>query len=506
MLCARNGGRALTDRTCFRDILIIAAMVCVALLIHGYHVGIEDEAIYLPAIKKQLNPGLYPHDSVFFFAQTRYTLFPEIVAFQVRVTEIPLRIVLLADHLLIMFLVLLGCLRLSRECFERRCAHWCSVAMIAALLTIPVTGTALYIMDQHLHPRSLSTAAILFSITFVIKKRYAAAGLCMAASSLIHAQMTFYGLIFLSFLAAALHLPGGAAALFAAPGPEPEWTSQVWTQIIPTRTHHYPLKWPWYEWLGIVAPLVLLLCFSKLRPKKDSRVFSHLCRSLALFGALSTIAAVVLTSAPQLRGLANLQPMRSFQLVYLLFFLLLGGVIGNWILKNKPLRWAILFIPLCTGMFWAQCAEFPASPHIELPGPTSNQWLQAFDWVRLNTPKDAFFALDPNYMKRPGADYHGFRALAERSMMADYVKDVAVVALALTARKIGADNSQGPSGAPRIWFEHMKALHGWKDFTVADFVRLKEQFGVSWVVLEQPGVEGLECPYQNNLVKVCRIP
>lgn len=499
------------NRVFLREISLVAALAILAVLVHGFHVGIEDEAIYLPAIKKQLTPGLYPYDSVFFFAQTRYTLFPELVAFMVRVTEIPLRVVLFANHVLSIFLVLLGCLHLSRECFENRSAHWGSVAMIAALLTIPVTGTALYIMDQHLHPRSLATAAILFSITFVLKKRLASAVLCMAAAGLIHAQMTFYGLIFLilfSLMRLAVTGSAGAAAIFAIadPGAEPEWTSEIWTRIIPTRTHHYPLKWPWHEWLGIVAPIVLLVWFSKLRPKKDSLVFSRLCLSLALFGALNTIAAIVLTSAPQFRGLANLQPMRSFQLVYLIFFLLLGGILGNWILKNKPLRWAVLFIPLCTGMFVAQRAEFPASPHIELAGRTSNDWLQAFDWIRLNTPRDAFFALDPNYMRRPGEDFHGFRALAERSIMADYVKDVAVVALALTARKIGADNTSGPSGVPHIWFEHMKALHGWKDFTVTDFQNLRKKFGVGWVVLEQPGIKGLECPYENGSVKVCRIP
>jgi hypothetical protein len=28
---------------------------------------------------------------------------------------------------------------------------------------------------------------------------------------------------------------------------------------------------------------------------------------------------------------------------------------------------------------------------------------------------------------------------------------------------------------------------------------------VSWVVVEQPGPAGLECPYQNSAVRVCRL-
>ena len=42
-------------------------------------------------------------------------------------------------------------------------------------------------------------------------------------------------------------------------------------------------------------------------------------------------------------------------------------------------------------------------------------------------------------------------------------------------------------------------------FEREDFMRLREQFGVSWVVLQQPGVSGLVCPYTNAVVTVCRI-
>jgi len=48
---------------------------------------------------------------------------------------------------------------------------------------------------------------------------------------------------------------------------------------------------------------------------------------------------------------------------------------------------------------------------------------QAFDWAKHNTPVDSLFALDPRYMELPGEDYHGFRALAERSVLADDLKD-----------------------------------------------------------------------------------
>jgi hypothetical protein len=144
-------------------------------------------------------------------------------------------------------------------------------------------------------------------------------------------------------------------------------------------------------------------------------------------------------------------------------------------------------------MFYAQRQMFPATPHLELPGmSTNNQWLQAFAWIRGNTPTDSLFALDPHYIESPGEDYHGFRALAERSALADYDKDAGMAA-------------RVPSLAPR-WLREVTAESGWEKFKAADFQRLKQQFGVTWVIVSRTADHsGLTCPHENQQVSVCRI-
>jgi len=91
----------------------------------------------------------------------------------------------------------------------------------------------------------------------------------------------------------------------------------------------------------------------------------------------------------------------------------------------------------------------------------------------------------------PGEDYHGFRALAERSVLADEVKDAGMVA-------------RVPSLAPR-WLREVEAQRGWRSFQRPDFLQLKAEFGVDWVVLQVPGVDGLSCPYRTSQVMVCRV-
>jgi len=40
---------------------------------------------------------------------------------------------------------------------------------------------------------------------------------------------------------------------------------------------------------------------------------------------------------------------------------------------------------------------------------------------------------------------------------------------------------------------------------VEDFLRLKNAYGVGWVVVQRP-VSGLDCPYENSEVRVCHVP
>jgi hypothetical protein len=143
-------------------------------------------------------------------------------------------------------------------------------------------------------------------------------------------------------------------------------------------------------------------------------------------------------------------------------------------------------------MYWAQRQLFPASAHIEFPGVAPrNPWAQAFDWIRDNTPTNALFALDPQHMDLPGEDEIGFRARAQRSMLADAVKDK------------GATTMFPPLAVK--WLEQVDDQKNWKQFQKEDFERLRQKYGVSWIVVQQPGPAGLECAYGNSAVRVCRI-
>jgi len=55
-------------------------------VVHGYHPYVEDAEIYVPGIKKLLNPALYPYNQAFFASHARMTLFPNLIAGSIRLT------------------------------------------------------------------------------------------------------------------------------------------------------------------------------------------------------------------------------------------------------------------------------------------------------------------------------------------------------------------------------------------------------------------------------------
>jgi hypothetical protein len=509
--------------------VILLLLTVLGMWLQGYHPGAEDDGVYLAAIKKDLNPVLYPHDADFFKVQLQATIFDKVIARSVRLTHLPVASAILAWQFISIFLILWGCLRISERIFDEAHAQWAAVALIAALLTLPVAGTALYIDDQYLHPRALATAAILAAIAAVLDRRRVVTGLLLVLAFVIHPLMASFGISFCIFLSWPTRVRPSVYSAAALPL---AWvfqsTSPAWQQAANTRDYYFLSRWQWYEWLGVVAPLFLLGCFYQTARREDLRVdggaapeganasvgltaslkrcpdtnrgYPHTTQAraliasrAALFGVFQFIVALAIMLPPSLQRLRPFQPMRYLHLLYILLFLLIGGTIGQKILRRHAYRWALLFIPLGVGMFWAQRLTFPATPHFEWPGAArGNAWVEAFQWVRDNTPSDSLFALDPYYMKMPGEDFHSFRALAERSVLADYVKDASVA-------------TQVPSLSGR-WKDEVDAQGGWKDYHLEDFQRLRARFGVNWVVVASPGVQGLECPFRNRAVLVCRIP
>jgi hypothetical protein len=502
-----RGKRGETIRVTFRlplprtVILFLLALLMIA--VQGYHYGVDDAAIYLPAVERVARPELFPYGADFFLSHGRVSIFSDVVGLMVRWLHVPLPWTVLAFHVLGIYLLLLAGYWLAALCFTQARARWAAILALASVLTVPVAGTALPIMDPYLTARSLSTPLTVFALAAILAGRPAAAAVFLAVTALLHPQMAAYGValvVLLSLLRPAARRVPAEEALASSiglfqrlpdgfhfgPAQEP------YRQTLYSRSFFFAGAWTWFEWAGVVLPLAILFAITRIRVSAVTPAAARLCRALLVLGLISTAAFLLFSSSAYFDDFVRLQPMRSFQLIYIVMFLLLGGLAGEYLLREKIWRWLLLFIPISIGMYCVDRSLYPTSQHLELPGRAAgNAWVQAFQWARDNTPQDAIFALPPRYMLVPGEDTHGFRAIAERSMIADQIKDSGVA-------------SVFPQMA-REWEREQQLTQGWENYTAPDFRALATRSPVTWVVVRPRQARGLDCPFQNAAVSVCRL-
>lgn len=482
-------------------VLACAGLSLAAVLIHGYHLGTDDAAIWVPAIKKVADPFLYPFGDEFFLKHAHLSLFPLLLGSFARLTRLPSDVAIFLCHLLGVFLLLLASWLLLSACFEHDRARWAGVALLAGVLSVPVAGTAIPIMDPYVTSRSLSTPFALFAVACYLSDRRRHAVAWLAACALIHPQMSLYAAVLLGGMEVSrrrLALPDPVAVCWL---PALWWLPLPWDlapargaarEALLARTYFFVSNWAWYEWLGVAAPLVLLWWGARVPLRGARPPLAGLLRNLVRFGLLFTAAGLLLVSSRRFENYTRLQPMRAFHLVYIIGFLIAGALAGEYVLKDRPWNWLALFLPLAAGMWLVAWQAFPNSPHLEWPsGAPSGEWNSAFFWVRDHTPKDAVFGIDPSYMFLPGEDMHGFRAVAERSVLADRVKDSGAVSL---FPQLAVD-----------WDQQVRAQSGWDRFSLDDFQKLARLYPVTWIVTRRPAAAGLDCPYDSARLAVCRI-
>jgi len=264
-----------------KDFFLLLFLTAGALLVHGYHPWAEDAEIYLPGVEKMLHPELFRFNEQFFQSHAHLTLFPNFIAVSVRLTHLPLEVVLFCWHLISIFLLLLACWQLGIRCFSDRRACWVGVALVAALLTLPVAGTALYIMDEYVNPRNLTAFAAIFAVVRVIDGKYFHAAIFLLYAAALHPLMSVFAFSYCAVLVCMRRWDSRAEALALFPfGLSFEPPSPAYHQVALSRPYFYLQRWHWYEWLGIVGPLALLWWFRRIARSRQLRNLELLCRAL----------------------------------------------------------------------------------------------------------------------------------------------------------------------------------------------------------------------------------
>jgi len=263
-----------------------------------------------------------------------------------------------------------------------------------------------------------------------------------------------------------------------------------------SRYYWFLNEWHWYELVGLAAPLAILVAVMWRSRRSDDRARAALAQMGLAVGLIAVVVAAIFAREGAATHLvARLQPLRVFQQVYVVMILFVGAALAGW-MGQRWLRWGAVFSLLAVVMFVVERQTFPASSHLELPqsyeAKNTNAWVQAFQWVKSNTPVNAVFAMDADYITRPGEDAQGFRAIAERSALPDYSKD-------------GGEAAITPS-LTAAWTAGQAAQSKLSERSDAERIAVLVPAGVGWVILQRGAATSFACDYANAEVKVCRLP
>jgi hypothetical protein len=497
---------------------VVTALAFFALAVHGYHPYAEDGGIYIVGIKHTLFPSIYPQWTEFTVSHPRFSLFTVFIAALAKFSHVNLDVLLFVVHFISQWLTLFAAWCLMSLCSSRQAEKIGAVALLATWLTLPVAGTSILLMDPYVTARSISTPCSLFALYGILlfqsrlslpqTKRWQGLALCCGAliiAALMHPLMAAYalgwvlilglqlsedkkvrdlgtsGLVFLALLLAWTFLKNAPAE------------TQAHLQAEMTRSYWFLSNWTWYEKVGIVAPLIILALFASqnFERKKEKVALARMAIICPLTAVIVSLLFGRINSSSHI--VAWLQPLRILQITYILLALFLGATLGGYFLKREKGRWLIVFSLLASIMFFAERCTFPDSAHFEFPGSTPrNQWVKAFLWVKSNTPKQALFALDSDYIIQSGEDAQNFRAISERSSLPDSIKD-------------GGDAANN-SKLASAWAQVQKAQKGLSE--KSDFQRIEglKPLGVNWVILRGDAKTDFSCFYRNGAVKICQLP
>ncbi len=455
----------------------------------GYRFGVADQAFYLPAIHRHLDPASFPRDRVLIDDQDRLNVFTAAAAAVVRTTGVPLPALFAGLYAASLILLATGAGAVARRLGA---SPWGVAAVLAALTLRHRVGiTGANTLESYGHPRLLAFAIGVWAVAALLRRRTLPALLLVVAAFVVHPTTALWFGVWVGvaglvsdrrarpWLAVAGLGAVGAAGWAVTSGPlsaqlvrmDPEWLG-----VLGSKDYLFPDRWPISGWLmaalyaGAVLAPVLWRQRRGLLIEGETGVVAGLCALLALF-----VVSVPLTAS----GVAlavQFQVSRVFWMgdlagtVYLVWLLVdgypasrAGGAAGPWT------RYAALTL-LAAGVLrggyvkWIEHPERPVARLELAPG----DWQDAMTWLA-RTPVATHVLADPGHAWKYGTSV---RVAAGRDVLLEEVKDTAMSMYSRRTAMHVLDRIRAIGDFGALTLDHVRALDA--------------RYGLDYLVAEQP--------------------
>ncbi|HNV04181.1 MAG TPA: hypothetical protein PKH99_12770 [Vicinamibacterales bacterium] len=456
----------------------------------GYRYGVGDQAFYLPAVQRHLEPASFPHDRPVIDDQDRLSVFPSGAAAVVRATGMSRPALFGLVYLASLFGLFLAARSLAAALGF---SAWAQAALLAALTIKHRVGlTGVNTLEGYAHPRELAFALGVGAVSCVLRRKPAAALGLVASAFAVHPTTALWFGVWVgvalvaaeprlrAWLVPAAAAAAGASAWAVVWGPLGGQTVRmdgVWLGVLTVKDYLLPTGWPAAGWGVALAYVAAVAGGFALR-----RSAGLACpREGALVAGLAALLAVFVASLPLVHARVALAVQSQVSRVFWMFDLVATAYAvwaavdgrraasfgpGKLAAPRRAIAAALLLVTAAAARgAWVMWVEHPGRSLVRI-GLPHDDWQDAMAWLS-RTPLDTHVLADPGHAWRYGTSV---RVAAGRDVLLEEVKDSAMAlysrrVAARVAERIGALGDFGslsPEGARAL------AAHYDLDYLVTD--------------------------------------
>jgi hypothetical protein len=425
-----------------RSVTAAAAAVLFVLLATmnsaGYRYGASDQAFYVPAIVRHLDPALFPRDAALIDSQARLTVADEAIAAVVRLTGVSLQSLFVVLYIATLMLLLAAAARIASRLYR---TGWAVVALGAALtLRHAIARTGANTLEGYFHPRQLAFAFGLFAAGFFLDRRERVSLLFLAAAAAIHPTTALWFCVWMAvaiWLArpewrraiaiAACAIAAAAAAAIAAGAGAARFSRMdaAWLAVIADRDYLFPFAWPLDAWATNLVTLPVIVACWRVRAREGLTAARE---TPLVLGALALAALFVCWlpfNAARVAIAVQLQASRVFWMLDVLATVYLVWAMAEGTgqparARARSVAAVLIVLSLCRGLYILS-VQFPDRRMFEVDVRHAD-WRGAMAFARTTDARSGWLA-DPGHAAAYGSS---LRAIGRRDVLLERLKDRAI--------------------------------------------------------------------------------
>jgi hypothetical protein len=466
-----------------------------------YRYGVSDQAFYIPAVYRVLDPTAFPRDAALIDAQGRLMVADDVLAGLMRVTGASLESLFLGGYLLSLVLIFAGLALIGQRLYT---SPWATLALLAAFtMRHHITRTSANTFEPYFHPRMLAFGVALLAVAAFLHRRHWLAIALVAVAAAVHNTTAAWFAVLIGAALVVLEpswrrvaVPAavvgtGIAAWALLAGPlrgRLVVMDDVWLQAVASKDSLFANDWPLSAWAVNLGTLGVLWGAHTWRKKQGRSTPEE--RAL-VWGATALVALFLVTLPAVAAHVAfpvQLQISRVFWLVDVVATICLVGALAGWprltALGRPALALALVALSAGRGTY-ILFIEHPERPLFETRL-SASPWNDAMQWLATQ-PQDVHVLAHSGHAWMYGTSV---RVSAGRDVFLEETKDSAI---AIYSRDVAA----------RV-VDRIGALGDLSTRSATEVQQLGERYGLTHVVTD--GRLDLPVAFDNGAFRIYALP